>query len=249
MQQKQKQRRSRCARFLWLGLVGLLAFVALSGRLPLARAQTGATATAIAMPVDTSVRLKPGKDMDLVAATCAQCHTFKPIVTHDGFTPQQWAQEVQKMRQQYGAQMDDATAARIVAYLQTYYSAPPPSDADFLLGITPSAAASPAASPVASPVASSAASPTASGPVVQLADIKFIPNAFTIPANTPVVVSLVNVGVLPHNFSIDALKISVDVAPGQTRTVTIDAAAGTYQFYCNVPGHKQAGMVGTLTVK
>ena len=29
----------------------------------------------------------------------------------------------------------------------------------------------------------------------------------------------------------------------------INAAAGSYQFYCREPGHKEAGMVGTLTVQ
>jgi uncharacterized cupredoxin-like copper-binding protein len=62
-------------------------------------------------------------------------------------------------------------------------------------------------------------------------------------------VTLPNDGVTLHNFSIDALGISVDIAPGATETVTINAPAGSYEYYCNVPGHKEAGMVGTLTVQ
>jgi plastocyanin len=32
-------------------------------------------------------------------------------------------------------------------------------------------------------------------------------------------------------------------------TVTADLASGNYVFYCTVPGHREAGMQGTLTVK
>jgi plastocyanin len=38
------------------------------------------------------------------------------------------------------------------------------------------------------------------------------------------------------------------VAQGNA-SVNIDLAPGTYTFFCTVPGHRQAGMQGTLTVK
>ncbi len=38
------------------------------------------------------------------------------------------------------------------------------------------------------------------------------------------------------------------IAQGKTST-TVDLPPGTYDFYCTVPGHREAGMAGTLTVK
>ena len=42
---------------------------------------------------------------------------------------------------------------------------------------------------------------------------------------------------------------SVALPPGETQTVVINAKPGSYEYYCNVPGHKEAGMVGTLVVE
>ncbi len=36
---------------------------------------------------------------------------------------------------------------------------------------------------------------------------------------------------------------------GGSKTVTLNLKPGTYKFYCSVPGHRSAGMEGTLTVK
>ena len=84
---------------------------------------------------------------------------------------------------------------------------------------------------------------------VESYDIYFEPDELSIPADTDVPVQLPNVGVALHNFSVDELGISVDIAPGATEETVINAPAGEYEFYCNVPGHKEAGMLGELTVE
>jgi uncharacterized cupredoxin-like copper-binding protein len=117
--------------------------------------------------------------------------------------------------------------------------------------------ATPVAAHAASAPASTSAASTATGAApaasnaVQIAakDIFFEPKDVSIPANTDVTFTIDNEGAAAHNFSIDALKISLDLAPGETQEVVVNAAPGTYEFYCNVPGHKEAGMVGTLTVE
>jgi outer membrane protein assembly factor BamB/plastocyanin len=104
----------------------------------------------------------------------------------------------------------------------------------------------PAEIPVASPVAESSGSTAA----IALVDIAFDPKDLTIPANTDVTIQLTNNGAAVHNFNIDELNIhSGDINPGASGSVTINAAPGTYQYYCSIPGHKEAGMVGTLTVQ
>ena len=61
-------------------------------------------------------------------------------------------------------------------------------------------------------------------------------------------ITLVNAGSLEHDFSIDALRISPNVRPGQTVRIVIDAPPGEYPVYCSLPGHREAGMAATLVV-
>jgi uncharacterized cupredoxin-like copper-binding protein len=110
------------------------------------------------------------------------------------------------------------------------------------------------ATPGASPAAGAAtpAAEAASGATVDVlaVDIAFEPKEFTIPANTDVTVTLTNDGALQHDFTVDELGIKSELLNGgETTTVTINAAAGSYEFYCSVTGHREAGMVGTLTVE
>jgi len=85
---------------------------------------------------------------------------------------------------------------------------------------------------------------------LQAIDIAFVPTELHIQANTDAQIIFTNTGVLPHNFTIDELGIKTsDLASGASETVTINAPAGTYQFYCAIPGHKDAGMIGKLIVE
>lgn len=112
------------------------------------------------------------------------------------------------------------------------------------------------ATPAATPLASPGASPISDVIAVEdlqydvaLVDLAFQPTAFTIPANTNVVVTITNLGALPHDFTADQIGVqSAMLSSGDVTTVTINASPGTYQYYCSVPGHRIAGMRGTLTV-
>ena len=109
-----------------------------------------------------------------------------------------------------------------------------------------------AGTPEATPAeeASPATQPVGEGFNIDTVDLAFQPNALTIPANQGVKITVTNKGQLPHDFYCDPLSITTElIDPGSSTTVTINAAAGSYEFYCSVPGHKDAGMVGTLTVQ
>ncbi|MFN8592531.1 MAG: right-handed parallel beta-helix repeat-containing protein [Thermomicrobiales bacterium] len=79
-------------------------------------------------------------------------------------------------------------------------------------------------------------------------DIFFAPREVTIPADRDIVFFLRNDGAMPHSFVIAELDVAIDLQPNELKRIVINAPAGIYQFSCHVPGHYEAGMVGTLTV-
>jgi plastocyanin len=67
-----------------------------------------------------------------------------------------------------------------------------------------------------------------------------------------VTIVMTNPSALSHSVAIEGNGVSKAgqvVAPGGTSRVAADLKPGTYTFFCTVPGHRQAGMQGTLTVK
>jgi uncharacterized cupredoxin-like copper-binding protein len=103
----------------------------------------------------------------------------------------------------------------------------------------------------------------------------YVPATFEISAGAPVELTLDNQDTLEHDWSIidipvesvsEAEAVSAEHAahmeesavvpalhvaalPGETGHLTFTPTrSGTYEFYCTVPGHKDAGMVGTMTV-
>jgi uncharacterized cupredoxin-like copper-binding protein len=52
-----------------------------------------------------------------------------------------------------------------------------------------------------------------------------------------------------HTFDIDSLGIHLDLPARSTTVVAINPTGpGTLEFFCAVPGHREAGMVGTIDV-
>jgi mono/diheme cytochrome c family protein len=54
---------------------------------------------------------------------------------------------------------------------------------------------------------------------------------------------------VPHNIALEGGPEGEIVQGGKTSTITANLKAGKQTFYCSVPGHEQAGMTGTLTIK
>jgi plastocyanin len=56
---------------------------------------------------------------------------------------------------------------------------------------------------------------------------------------------------LPHNIELQGVPGAKGkvVPQGQTSTFTVNLKPGKYTYFCAVPGHEEAGMKGTLTVK
>jgi plastocyanin len=62
-------------------------------------------------------------------------------------------------------------------------------------------------------------------------------------------ITVTNHDVFWHTLTIDELDLDLRIPNGGTRRVQLDVDPGTYRFVCAIPGHEQAGMVGTLVVR
>jgi uncharacterized cupredoxin-like copper-binding protein len=69
------------------------------------------------------------------------------------------------------------------------------------------------------------------------------------PAGT-ITLRMPNPSTIPHNIAIEKPEAVTGevVNENGVSEVTADFAAGEYEFFCTVPGHREAGMKGTLTV-
>jgi uncharacterized cupredoxin-like copper-binding protein len=82
-------------------------------------------------------------------------------------------------------------------------------------------------------------------------DLKFVPIAASAKPGK-VMVKSQNKSSVGHNIAVQGpgvMQAGPVVSGGATSMVSVDLKPGTYTFLCTVPGHEQAGMKGTLTVK
>ena len=66
-----------------------------------------------------------------------------------------------------------------------------------------------------------------------------------------VTIEMTNMSPVEHDVAVaqgTTVAGQTPVFTGGTKSVTLTLKPGTYTFYCTVPGHRQAGMEGTLTV-
>ena len=102
------------------------------------------------------------------------------------------------------------------------------------------------------PSAGSAAGSSQSVTLKSTDQMRFEPATLTVRANSPVNLTLDNSGAaLIHDFVIDnagGRPVKIEAQPHSRASGEFTLPAGTYQFYCAQPGHREAGMVGTLIV-
>ncbi len=130
---------------------------------------------------------------------------------------------------------------------------------------TSTSAATPQAPAPAAPATSSSAStaapaPAAPSPASASTSLKLAAdpnNALAFDTKTlnakagKITITMANASQLEHNVTIAQGSTVIGATPtfaGGTRTLTVTLKPGKYTFYCSVPGHRQAGMEGTLTV-
>ena len=84
---------------------------------------------------------------------------------------------------------------------------------------------------------------------IEAGDLFFKPKEITATAG-PVTINLTNTGLIQHNLVIQEVPAfkKIDLAPNESGSGTFEAKPGTYTFYCDVAGHRPAGMEGKLTV-
>jgi uncharacterized cupredoxin-like copper-binding protein len=108
---------------------------------------------------------------------------------------------------------------------------------------------------------------------VEMTDFAYNPSSIIVPAGEPVTLRLKNIGNIEHDFvveKIDAITkviqdsgsdahhahgeeqnydLHVSANTGDTSVIQLTVSEpGTYQIFCSVEGHKEAGMIGELVV-
>ena len=82
-------------------------------------------------------------------------------------------------------------------------------------------------------------------------EFEFQPATIEMEAGETVRLKLVNKGQLSHNLHLRGVSTNTEtIQAGNSDTVRVTASEnGTLEFYCDVPGHKQAGMTGKIIAK
>ena len=75
----------------------------------------------------------------------------------------------------------------------------------------------------------------------------FSPEALTVTVGEEVVLDIRSTGT--HTFTIDELGVNVRFGTGKATVRFTPDRPGQFEYYCAIPGHRERGMIGTLTVE
>jgi plastocyanin len=96
--------------------------------------------------------------------------------------------------------------------------------------------------------------PAAGGTTLELAadpggGFSFDKQTLEAPAGT-ITIHLTNDSSVPHNVGVEGNGVDekTDTVTNGEISLTVELEPGEYTFYCDVPGHREGGMEGTLTV-
>jgi plastocyanin len=102
---------------------------------------------------------------------------------------------------------------------------------------------------VAGVAAVTASNTTPSGKAIVIAATNARFSATTLTADHgTVTVDFTNNDLFWHTFTVPALGVDVRAPVKGRGRVSFNAPAGSYEFFCAIPGHKQIGMRGTLII-
>jgi hypothetical protein len=94
-----------------------------------------------------------------------------------------------------------------------------------------------------------AAAPTTSATLVA-EGTKYLTTSYSIGSSDVLGMFVENKDSIAHSFDVDALNIHVQVPANSTVALAVKpTGVGTLEFYCAIPGHKAAGMAGTITIQ
>lgn len=83
---------------------------------------------------------------------------------------------------------------------------------------------------------------------VEASEFAFEPSDLTASPDTVTAIEVENVGRVEHDLVIDQANLRIVAAASESAEGRFSLPAGTYPFYCSIPGHLAAGMEGTLTI-
>lgn len=81
---------------------------------------------------------------------------------------------------------------------------------------------------------------------VTLKDMRFSPDVIDVPAGTRLVLRVTNVDGLPHDLHVDTGEHTPRLSRGQTALLDLGAVQQDREAWCDVPGHRAAGMTMTI---